>query len=372
MLGEKDSSLITNYVEQACLKTQEEVPKSSELSTVTNTQNNQTTEDCLSLSLNAENSKESNLSKNFNVIRMNKEWKSYNLDLPKQTIRMKPKNNISFVEHTIKKGQTRIKVKPIVKNTYLLCKKRPIASYIIRNNLDIAKKNKEFYVEESQSKRNAHNYTNLELIETEVTREITKEMFLKMEILGQFNLGFILVILDDDLFVIDQHASDEKFNFEHLHQNVIIQSQPLVCPQLLSFTLADEITVIDNLEVFKKNGFYFKIDYDAPITQRIHLISKPISKNFNFGKNDIQEMIYLLNRSMNNNQVKPTRFREMIASRACRKSIMIGDALKKSDMRRIVDNLSKLQSPWNCPHGRPTLRHLVNIHKLFTDARIDI
>ena len=36
----------------------------------------------------------------------------------------------------------------------------------------------------------------------------------------QFNLGFIIAGKDDDLFIIDQHATDEKFNFERL-QNAI-------------------------------------------------------------------------------------------------------------------------------------------------------
>lgn len=52
------------------------------------------------------------------------------------------------------------------------------------------------------------------------------------------------------------------------------------------------------------------------------------------------------------------RVRAMLASRACRSSIMIGRTLDRSSMRRVVDNLAGLESPWNCPHGRPTMRHL--------------
>jgi DNA mismatch repair protein PMS2 len=40
---------------------------------------------------------------------------------------------------------------------------------------------------------------------------------------------------------------------------------------------------------------------------------------------------------------------------------MIGDFLKLSDMKRIINNLSNLVSPWNCPHGRPTIRKINNI-----------
>lgn len=52
------------------------------------------------------------------------------------------------------------------------------------------------------------------------------------------------------------------------------------------------------------------------------------------------------------------RVRAMLASRACRTSIMIGKALQKQTMYTILEHLSVLHSPWNCPHGRPTMRHL--------------
>lgn len=48
----------------------------------------------------------------------------------------------------------------------------------------------------------------------------------------------------------------------------------------------------------------------------------------------------------------------MLASRACRSSIMIGRALDAPAMRRILSRLAQLDAPWNCPHGRPTMRHL--------------
>ena len=48
----------------------------------------------------------------------------------------------------------------------------------------------------------------------EKAEDITKEMFGKMEIIGQFDQGFIITKHGDDLFIIDQHASDEEYNFE--------------------------------------------------------------------------------------------------------------------------------------------------------------
>lgn len=73
-----------------------------------------------------------------------------------------------------------------------------------------------------------------ELVEGMLNLSIHKNDFLKMEIVGQFNLGFIVVTKlnentgQKDLFIVDQHASDEIFNFERLQRETVIQKQPMV------------------------------------------------------------------------------------------------------------------------------------------------
>jgi len=57
---------------------------------------------------------------------------------------------------------------------------------------------------------------------------IQKENFPEMEIIGQFNFGFIVTRLGPDIFIIDQHATDERYNYEDLMNNTVISSQPLV------------------------------------------------------------------------------------------------------------------------------------------------
>ena len=60
------------------------------------------------------------------------------------------------------------------------------------------------------------------LAASELDRVLNKETFLKMQIVGQFNLGFIITRLHDDLFIIDQHASDEKNTYETLRKTTIL------------------------------------------------------------------------------------------------------------------------------------------------------
>ena len=199
--------------------------------------------------------------------------------------------------------------------------------------------------------------------EEELQKEITKDMFSKMEVLGQFNLGFIITKLGEDLFIVDQHATDEKYNFEMLQRHTVLQSQKMIIPQCLELTASNETILVDNLEIFRKNGFDFLIKPEAPPTQRVNLVSAPVSKNWSFGKEDIEELLFMLSDAPNI-MCRPTRIRMMFASRSCRKSIMIGTALKKSEMKKLLVHMGEIEQPWNCPHGRPTMRHLFNLNML--------
>ncbi|NWI14315.1 PMS2 endonuclease, partial [Crypturellus soui] len=196
--------------------------------------------------------------------------------------------------------------------------------------------------------------------EDELRKEISKEMFAKMDIIGQFNLGFIIAKLNSDLFIIDQHATDEKYNFEMLQQHTVLQGQKLIVPQNLDLTAVNETVLIENLEIFRKNGFDFVINENAPVTQRVKLISLPTSKNWTFGPQDIDELIFMLS-DCPGVMCRPSRVRQMFASRACRKSVMIGTALNIQEMRKLVTHMGEIEHPWNCPHGRPTMRHIVSL-----------
>ncbi|XP_024514860.1 DNA mismatch repair protein PMS1 [Selaginella moellendorffii] len=199
----------------------------------------------------------------------------------------------------------------------------------------------------------------------ELERSFRKGDFNRMKIIGQFNLGFIIARLDSDLFIIDQHASDEKYNFERLSKSTVLNRQPLLRPMPLHLSSAEEIIISTHMEVFRQNGFDFTEQEDAPPGQRILLSAVPFSKNVTFGVSDVQELVSLLSEdygSSSSHLVQPSRVRSMLASRACRSSIMIGDALSKKEMEKVVRHLADLDAPWNCPHGRPTMRHLYDLN----------
>ncbi|XP_076263026.1 mismatch repair endonuclease PMS2 [Rhynchophorus ferrugineus] len=199
--------------------------------------------------------------------------------------------------------------------------------------------------------------------EEELEKNISKEEFSKMIVIGQFNLGFIIAQLNNDLFIVDQHASDEKYNFEQLQLNTVIDSQTLVSPKYLELTVTGKSIIRDFENVFNKNGFYFKKERDSDDNEKFYLTKIPISNKVVFGKADVDEMIFMLQENSDCAKIcRPSKIRAMFASRACRKSVMIGKALSAREMKKLLCNMGTIEHPWNCPHGRPTMRHLINLN----------
>ncbi|KKZ64154.1 DNA mismatch repair protein PMS2 [[Emmonsia] crescens] len=236
-----------------------------------------------------------------------------------------------------------------------------------------------------------------ESAETRLSLSVSKEDFAKMRIIGQFNLGFIIATRPqggpnnptalqahqhDELFIIDQHASDEKYNFERLQAETVVQNQRLVRPKTLDLTAVEEEIIIDNLPALEKNGFIVEVDRsgDEPIGRRCKLTSLPLSKEVVFNTRDLEELLVLLGESPQAQSApspssgsvssptpfaskyipRPSKVRKMFAMRACRSSIMIGKTLTAKQMDRVVRHMGMIDKPWNCPHGRPTMRHLMS------------
>lgn len=215
--------------------------------------------------------------------------------------------------------------------------------------------------------------------EEKLSLTIARKDFLRMRIAGQFNLGFIIAVRpaqarsndelelseNDELFIVDQHATDEKYNFERLQQAQTVQSQRLVHPKRLELTALEEEIVMQNMSAIEANGFKVHVDMsgDEPVGSRCELLALPMSREVTFTLTDFEELIALLGEESSESKhvPRPSKVRKMFASRACRSSVMIGKPLTQGQMETLVRHMAELDKPWNCPHGRPTMRHLCQL-----------
>lgn len=240
------------------------------------------------------------------------------------------------------------------------------------------------------------------------TLSLAKDDFVTMHIIGQFNLGFILALgPDGQLWILDQHACDEKYNFEKLCKETRIHEQTLIAPLPLELSASEENCVLEHMDVFEKNGFRFKHDSTKPPRHRFSLTAVPHSgsggdgqKAVQFGPRDVGALCSLLgadgacsssgyiagsgsgadgagksgnnavrrHAGIGNETILLPKAVAMFASRACRSSIMIGDSLTQGKMNSLLQKLQHLDHPWTCAHGRPTIRHVKDLlEQLYKD-----
>ncbi|KAK5175507.1 ATP-binding mismatch repair protein [Saxophila tyrrhenica] len=212
--------------------------------------------------------------------------------------------------------------------------------------------------------------------ETKLSLSVSKTDFERMQIIGQFNLGFILAVRpssteedEDQLFIIDQHAADEKYNYERLQRTVTLQNQRLVRPKPLELTAIEEEIILNNADALKANGFEiettssFTDDDEGESGRRCRLITLPISGQKTFDLSDLEELLHLLSEApAGSSEIpRPKKVQKMLAMRACRSSIMVGKNLTVKQMGMVVKHMGEMGKPWNCPHGRPTMRHLAGL-----------
>jgi DNA mismatch repair protein PMS2 len=200
-----------------------------------------------------------------------------------------------------------------------------------------------------------------------------KDQFPRMQVLGQFNLGFIVVNLQDtpELFLVDQHAADEISQFEMLCETTKLHMQPLVLPILLHLQPHEEILVSQHLSLFERFGYKLHCDLDRPSGERLSVRALAFTKSKLFDVEGVYEAVgqlvqhsYVESEDALVNLCRPSEFRSVMASRACRSAVMIGTELPHPHMTKIVHHLKELKRPWNCPHGRPTMLHLSSLLKL--------
>jgi DNA mismatch repair protein PMS2 len=213
--------------------------------------------------------------------------------------------------------------------------------------------------------------------ESRLSLTVSKVDFERMHIIGQFNLGFVLAVRprtsdkdEDQLFIIDQHAADEKYNYERLQRTVTLQNQRLVRPKLLDLTAIEEEVILNNTDALKANGFEVEItsdiadeDDEDDAARRCRLITLPISGGKTFDLSDLEELLHLLSEApAGSSEIpRPKKVQKMLAMRACRSSIMVGKTLTLKQMKKVVRHMGEMEKPWNCPHGRPTMRHLAGL-----------
>jgi len=173
----------------------------------------------------------------------------------------------------------------------------------------------------------------------------------EMKIIGIFKDSYILAETPDGLSMIDQHAAHERINYERLMNKYEkdIGSQNLLSPKTIEVKPRESALIKANKDLLEKLGF--KIESFGKSTFRIRTIPVVL------GEIQEEEIIYSILDELADlkNSSLEDRKEELIKYMACRSSVMAGDNLSLTRSKEIIQELSKTENPYTCPHGRPTI-----------------
>lgn len=107
---------------------------------------------------------------------------------------------------------------------------------------------------------------------------IKKHDFPNMLIIGQFNKGFIITQHLNNLYIIDQHASDEIYNYESYLKTFMFSTQLLIQPIRIDWSPQLRDTLVEYESVVKDVGWRFINDDN----NNVMLTGVPLVKNLTF------------------------------------------------------------------------------------------
>lgn len=203
----------------------------------------------------------------------------------------------------------------------------------------------------SNNSSNGFKFENLEEQGYDEIDVIPKEQIKPYTYVGHIFNTYIIIQMDNKMYLIDQHAAHERYLFEQIKKSYYSkdkETQMLLIPILVELTSKEKNIVDENKEMFEKSGFI--IDDFGENTVKIcgvPNIGYEIEYQSMF-KDLIDE---LLGTSKTDKDEKEFRF---LATVACKAAVKGNMNLDVKEQLRLVDNMMNLENPYTCPHGRPT------------------
>ncbi|MDD3570901.1 MAG: hypothetical protein PHY44_07365, partial [Lachnospiraceae bacterium] len=189
-----------------------------------------------------------------------------------------------------------------------------------------------------------------------VKEEQKKESFFKnYKITGQIFSTYWIVEQGASIYLIDQHAAHERILFEEISNKFKsgeIVAQRLIQPLVVNLSDREKQLLIDNKEHIEKFGF--EIEDFGGISYAIRSVPYIFKNPENIGF--FTEILDTLDTGAIAN-VYDTKI-HAIATMACKAAVKANDKLSIQEAINMVEKLLKLDNPFSCPHGRPTIIEL--------------
>ena len=163
---------------------------------------------------------------------------------------------------------------------------------------------------------------------------------------------YIIIEMDKELYIIDQHAAHERIMYEKVKENYYSEtsknSQMLLIPDVITLTHKEMEIAKDNMDMFEKAGFSLEefgentIKLTGVPTVCIDIDNKELF---------LETLDEINTVARTAKQEKEEKF---IATVACKAAVKGNMALDEAEVESLMEKLLELPNPFTCPHGRPT------------------
>lgn len=207
---------------------------------------------------------------------------------------------------------------------------------------------KEEIIKESFSQQQ-YSFTN-EDIEKDLEKNTKK--LPKLFYIGQLFGTYLLAQNEGEFFVIDQHAANERINYEKILKELKNDNNinyELLIPIKLNFTASEVVLLEEKMEAINKLGIELEDFGGGTYTVR----KVPVWLFRGREKEFIEEIISQI--LIDKKQEKYQFLDSLAKSLACKKSVKANDYLSKLEIDYLLEDLEKCEKPFTCPHGRPTI-----------------
>ena len=183
-----------------------------------------------------------------------------------------------------------------------------------------------------------------------------------LKVLAQIFKTYILSEADNKLYLIDQHAAAERYNYEKLQRDFIDRKnykKQMLIPMTFDFSIEEAAEIRNNFEKFTELGIDFEEFGD----------NSYVVREFPGWIEEDEEMIKIIvEKVLNNNKITFNELRnDAIAMASCKMSIKANQILSEVEMNKVISDLYKCKNPFTCPHGRPIITKMEkkDLEKMF-------
>lgn len=194
--------------------------------------------------------------------------------------------------------------------------------------------------------------------------EYSSERVPPMYPIGQLHGTYIMAQNDSGLYMIDQHAAQERIKYEFFRDKLgktINQSQDLLIPLTFEFSKAETIFIEQHLEKLEQSGLFLQ-----PFGDQSYIVrSYPTWFPEGLEEEIIRDMVHQI---IKDEQINIESIREDAAIlMSCKRSIKANHYLNHDDMFQLLEDLRSTSDPFTCPHGRPVIIHFTSyeLEKMF-------